>query len=580
MKAKMALAIPSVIKFEPITANPVTANPITYSPPLEAEIARLERALSGLPSPYSLLPARWLAIQLLEGDESLLQEVEPEQRQRITQAVAAGRQSLHPLYEDDVDLALTDERYRFVHGVVEQVMTAPAQQWSVSDRIDRVATNRWLGIPIFFGLMYIVFGLVQNVAAPYLDWVDGVFSGPLAAWATVLLGWLHAPAWLTSLAVDGVMAGVGGVLVFLPGLFVMYLALAAMEDSGYLARAAFVMDRVMGKLGLHGRSFMPMVLGFGCNVPAIYATRAIESRGARLLTGLLIPFMSCSARLPVYVIFGLAFFPRHGNLVIWSLYVIGVLVAGAIGLVLSRTLFRQLPAGILMMEMPPYRWPSPKRVLHYSWQESGSFVRRAGSLILVGTVIFWLLLNLPWGVTDLRQSWFGQASGAVAPVLEPAGFGTWEAGGALLTGMLAKEIVVSTLAQIYVGEDSTSAAAGGSPINVLADLRDIVVGFGAATLEAGKRLLDMLTPGVRLFPQAAGGNDTALMSALRLAFTPLSAFAFLIFVLLYVPCLATVGAQVQEFGWRWAALSVAIALIVPWTLAVLVYQGGLLLGLS
>ena len=552
---------------------------IAYSPPLEAEIAQLEHALAGLPSPYGRLPARWLAIQLLEGDESLLHDMGEANHPRIADAVAASRQRLHPLYEEDVDLAITDERYRFVHGLVEQVLIAPAQQWSASDRIDRVVTNRWLGIPIFFGLMYLVFSLVQNVAAPYLEWVDGVFSGPLTTWAAALLGWLHAPGWLTSLAIDGIIAGVGGVLVFLPGLFVMYLALAVMEDSGYLARAAFVMDRAMSKLGLHGRSFMPMVLGFGCNVPAIYATRTVESRGARLLTGLLIPFMSCSARLPVYVIFGLAFFPRHGNLAIWTLYMLGIVVAGAVGLVLSRTLFRHLPPGILMMEMPPYRWPSAKRVLHYTWQESGAFVRKAGSFILIGTVVFWLLLNLPAGTTDLRQSWFGRASSAVAPVLAPAGFGEWQASGALLTGMLAKEIVVSTLAQVYVGEE-TEAAELASPPDLLADLRGIAAGFGAATLEAGKRLADTLTPGVRLFPQAAAGDDTALMSALRRSFTPLSAFAFLVFVLLYVPCLATVGAQVQEFGWRWAALSVAIMLVVPWVLAILVYQGGLLIGLS
>ena len=557
---------------------------IAYSPSLEAEIAQLEEAVAGLPGPYAQMPPRWLAIQLLEGEESLLHVLDQDARRRVAEAAEAARQRLYPLYEEDVDLAITDERYRFVHGVVEQVLTAPAQQWSASDRIDRVVTNRWLGIPIFFGLMYVVFSLVQNVAAPYLDWVDGVFGGPLTTWVTALLSWMRAPEWLISLATDGIIAGVGGVLVFLPGLFIMYLALATMEDSGYMARAAFVMDRAMGKLGLHGRSFMPMVLGFGCNVPAIYATRTIENRGARLLTGLLIPFMSCSARLPVYVIFGLAFFPRHGNLAIWLLYMLGVAVAGGVGLVLSRTLFRNLPPGILMMEIPPYRWPSVKRVLHYSWQESGAFVRKAGTFILAGTVVFWLLLNMPPGTTDMRQSWFGQASSAVAPVLAPAGFGEWQAGGALLTGMLAKEIVVSTLAQVYVGEGAEGAEEADeapSP-DVLAGLADIVTGFGAATLEAGRNLLDMLTPGVPLFEELAQeeGSDTALMAALRRSFTPLSAIAFLVFVLLYVPCLATIGAQAQEFGWRWAALSVAITLVVPWTLATLVYQGGRLIGLG
>ena len=396
-----------------------------------------------------------------------------------------------------------------MHGVVEQVLTAPAQQWSASDRIDRVVTNRWLGIPIFFGMMYLVFSLVQNVAAPSLDWVDGVFGGPLTAWVTALLGWMRAPEWLISLATGGIIAGVGGVLVFLPGLFIMYLALAAMEDSGYMARAAFVMDRAMGKLGLHGRSFMPMVLGFGCNVPAIYATRTIENRGARLLTGLLIPFMSCSARLPVYVIFGLAFFPRHGNLAIWLLYMLGVAVAGGVGLVLSRTLFRNLPPGILMMEMPPYRWPSVKRVLHYAGQESGAFVRKAGTFILAGTVVFWLLLNMPPGTTDMRQSWFGRASSAVAPVLAPAGFGEWQAGGAP-PGMLAKKWFRP--GAVYVARGG-GGGADERQARTLTSRLGGYRGFGGYA-EAGRSLLDMLTPACHYSRVGQEeGTDTALMVA-------------------------------------------------------------------
>lgn len=557
---------------------------VRYSPLLEAEVSNLEEILNGLPSVRERLPVRWLAIQLLEGDDSILREgmledVDAEARQVLAEAVAISNERLRRRYGEDADLAVTDERYQYVHGVVQEVLTTPEHDWSPSDRIDRVVTNRWLGIPIFLVLMYFVFSLVQNVSAPYLDYVDGVISGPLTGWAVALLNWVRAPAWFISLITDGIIAGVGAVLVFLPGLIVMYLSLAVLEDSGYLARAAFVMDRGMSKLGLHGRSFMPMLLGFGCNVPAIYATRSIESRSARLLTGLLIPFMSCSARLPVYVIFGLAFFPRNGSIAIMALYLLGILVAAAVGLVLSRTVFRDAPAGILMMEMPPYRWPSPKRVFRYAWNESGAFVRKAGSFILAGTVVFWILLNLPWGTTDLQKSWFGQVSGAVAPVLEPAGFGEWEATGALLTGMLAKEIVVSTLGQVYVGEAGATAEAVAPP-SLLQGVGEIAVGFVAATVDAGKQLLETFTPGITLFGEQAAGQDTALTVALQQAFTPLSAFAFLVFVLLYVPCLATIGAQIQEYGWQWALLSVGIMLIVPWMLATLIYQGGLLIGLG
>jgi ferrous iron transport protein B len=258
--------------------------------------------------------------------------------------------------------------------------------------------------------------------------------------------WLHAPAWLTSLLIDGVVAGVGGVLVFLPGLFVMYFLLAVMEQSGYLARAAFVMDRFMSKAGLHGKSFIPMILGFGCNVPAIYATRTIEKREARILTGLLIPFMSCSARLPVYLIFGLAFFPQHANLVIFSLYLLGIVVAAGIGLLLSRLLFRGETVSILVMELPDYHLPTLKSLLRYAKSQSGAFVKNAGTLIVAFSTILWFLLNLPWGVQDARQSYFGVVSAGVAPVLAPAGFDTWEASGSLVTGLVAKEVVVSTLA--------------------------------------------------------------------------------------------------------------------------------------
>ncbi|MEZ4641466.1 MAG: ferrous iron transport protein B [Chloroflexota bacterium] len=553
---------------------------VRYSANLEAEIKSLERLIETLPQINGRYPSRWLAIQLLEGDIRLFAEWGEAEQGVLETAVAAAHTRLQAHYGDDVDLALTDERYLFVHELVEQVLTAPREQWSLSDRIDRIVTNRWLGIPIFMALMYLVFNLVQNVSTPYLDWVDGVISGPLTEWTIAVFTFLHAPGWFISLLTDGILAGVGGVLVFLPGLLVMYLALAVLEDTGYLARAAFVMDQLMSKLGLHGRSFVPMILGFGCNVPAIYATRTIESRPARILTGMLIPFMSCSARLPVYVVFGLAFFPRSGDLVIWSLYLMGIVIAALVGLVLSRTIFKHEVAGILVMEMPAYRWPSPKRVLQYTWHESASFVRKAGSFILVGTAVFWLLLHLPWGVTDVRQSWFGRASGAVAPILAPAGFGEWQASGALLTGLLAKEMVVSTLSQVYVGEDGGGEAETAVSAFSWSQVGDIVVGFGAATLDAGKQLLETLTPGITLFPNDEDGTGAELTLALRRSFTPLSAFAFLVFVLLYIPCIATIGAQIQEYGWRWALLSVIIMLIVPWTLAVIVYQGGQLFGLA
>jgi ferrous iron transport protein B len=387
---------------------------------------------------------------------------------------------------------------------------------------------------------------------------------------------LNAPDWLLSLTVDGVLAGVGGVLVFFPGLFTMYFCLAILEQSGYLARAAFVMDRVMSKIGLHGKSFIPMILGFGCNVPAIYATRTIEKRESRLLTALLIPFMSCSARLPVYIVFGLAFFPTNANLIILGMYMTGIVVAALVGLILSRTLFKGHTLSILVMELPSYGFPPMKSVFITARDQSREFIRKAGTLIVGFSLILWFLLNMPWGVTDPQESFYGKVSTGIVPILEPAGFGKWEASGALVTGMVAKEIVVSTLAQVYHIPLEVDTA---DDFSFWADAQNLLFGLGEAILQAGQELLEVFTPGISLFPEEeSNGENVALSQALQRAFTPLSAISFLLFVLLYVPCVATIGAQRQEFGWKWAAVSVAITLVVPWMISVSVYQLGSLFG--
>ncbi len=551
-----------------------------YGDAIEAEIERLAAAAAACPELAQQFQPRWLAIQLLEGDDSLLANAPAEERAHLHKALAESRGRLQRLHGDDLDIVITDRRYHFVRDLVQDVLRAPARSATPSDKMDRILTHRWLGVPIMLALMYLVFSLVQTVSAPYLDWIDGVVSGPLSRWTAALFTLLQAPEWLNRLVAEGVIAGVGGVVVFLPGLLVMFFSLAFLEASGYMARAAFVMDRAMNAIGLQGQSFMPMMLGFGCNVPAIFATRTIENRGARLLTGLLIPFMSCSARLPVYVIFGLAFFAQYASIVIWGLYVFGILVAGLLGALLSRTVFRGASASAMVMEMPPYRWPTPRELWQVTWQQTSAFLRRAGTFILLVSVVFWLLLNLPWGVTDQRQSAFGRMSVTIAPLFEPAGFGDWQASGALLTGMLAKEAVVSSLSQLYLGEAAEPVAEPEGAPSLLADVREIGLSFAAATVQTGKALLEVLTPGVTLFESEAQPQDTALTRALRNQYSPLAALAFVVFVLLYVPCMATIGAQIQEYGWPWAGLSVLIMFAVPWLVAVAIYQGGLLLGLG
>ncbi len=551
--------------------------PPPFDPPIEDAITTLAAAIAAQPDLARRYPPRWLAIQLLEGDEELLGLLAAADHAPIAAALAASRDRLRQTYGDDIDLAIAEARYRQARAAVARAVRQPATPVvTFSERVDRVVTHRILGIPIFLALMYLVFNLVQNVSAPYLDWIDGLFSGPLTRWAVALLALLHAPAWITALTVDGIIAGVGSVLVFVPGLLVLYLALALLEDSGYLARAAFVMDRALGALGLHGKSFIPLILGFGCNVPAVYATRTIENRSARVLTGMLIPFMSCSARLPVYVVFGMALFPQNADLVIWAMYLVGIVVAAAAGLVLSRTVFAGAGRGAFVLELPPYRLPSLPTVWRQAWQHTAGFIRKAGTIILAVSVALWLLLNLPWGVSDPCDSAFGQASSTLAPLFAPAGFGTWQAAGALVTGVMAKEVVVSTLAQIYAGQADEPESADTTTVGD--DLAGVAGGFGLATVEAGKRLLDALTPGVTLFPEEGEPEETVLSQALRTAFTPLAGIAFLLFVLLYVPCVATIGAQAQEFGWRWASLSLVMTLVLPWTVATLVYQAGRLLG--
>jgi len=357
-------------------------------------------------------------------------------------------------------------------------------------------------------------------------------------------------------------------------LLILYFFLALLEDSGYMSRAAFVMDRFMRVVGLHGKSFIPMILGFGCAVPAIYATRTIASRRDRILTALLVPLMSCSARLPVYVVFGLAFFGSHAGTVIWAMYALGILIAMLSGMVFTRTLLKPDASSAFVLELPPYRQPSLKSVLIHMWENTREFVRKAGTVIFAASVIMWLLLNLPWGVTNQRDSYFGIVSGAISPAFAPLGFDNWETGGALVTGFIAKEIVVSTMSQIYIGGETAQPV---QSTTLSEDLTSIVQGFVKATVNSGRILLNII-PGVHLVDPEKEAENTALSNALREHFTPLSAVAMLVFVLLYVPCIATLGAIKHEFGTSWAVTSAVYQTAVAWVAAFIVYQGGKLLG--
>jgi len=591
---KSSLTLPSHPAAVP--AAPMTSTAMRYDSPIEAAISQISAVLATHTTLATQYPPRWLAIQLLEGDEGLttLVQATPNSTALLEQ-VASHRTTLSAHYNDDLDVVLADQRYRFVHQVVQHTLTRPAAPAAtISDRIDQIVTHKWFGIPIFLMLMWIVFKLTTDVSAPMLDWVDGVISGPITAWSIALLGTLGlGGTWFESLVVDGVIAGVGGVLVFVPVLFALYFALALLEDSGYMARAAFVMDRLMRALGLHGKSFLPMIVGFGCNVPAIYATRTLERQQDRILTGLLVPFMSCSARLPVYVLLAAIFFPAHTGLVVFSLYLLGILVAILLGIILKHTLFKSSEQIPFILELPPYRMPTLQSIWRQMWERTAAFVRKAWTIIMATSIVVWLLIALPvrgtgsFAATEMDDSAFAAVSGSIAPIFAPLGFGSWEASGALLTGFVAKEVVVSTMSQIYAveAEAADEADAAGATLSVVDGLTEIVTSFGTAALDTLKAI--PLIIGINLADGEAEEEPTALMGALQDSFEQtsgghgaLAALAFMVFVLLYTPCMTVIAAARQEFGNMWMWVSIIGQLGLAWLVALIVFQIGRLLGLG
>ncbi|HAX71183.1 MAG TPA: ferrous iron transport protein B, partial [Anaerolineae bacterium] len=367
---------------------------LDYGGKLEREIANMTEAFAEHKLDTGHYPSRWLAIKLLEADADVLEHVRTlPNGGAVIELARQSSEKLKSWLGDDVDMLVADRRYGFINGIVRQALKRPhMDRVTLTDRIDDIVTHKWLGLPIFFAMMYIMFRLVIDVSAPFLDWTDAVINGPIASWFASLLDLAAAPAWIHSLVVEAVIGGVGGVLVFVPGLLILYFFLALLEDSGYMSRAAFVMDRFMRVVGLHGKSFIPMILGFGCAVPAVYATRTIASRRDRVLTALLVPLMSCSARLPVYVVFGLAFFGSSAGTVIWAMYALGILVAMLAGMVFTRTILKPDVSSAFVLELPPYRNPAFKSVLIHMWENTREFVHKAGTVILYASLVMWVLL--------------------------------------------------------------------------------------------------------------------------------------------------------------------------------------------
>ncbi|MEA2037452.1 MAG: ferrous iron transport protein B [Nanoarchaeota archaeon] len=503
-------------------------NKITYGAEIEEHITQLENIVKNSISIKKNLTPKWIALKLLEKDKQVIEKISMLKNGKDVLKKAEGIQKhLIQVFGEDVDAAIADSRYGFIAGLTAESVEKPRiDKITRSDYIDKVVTNRFLGIPIFLAVMYLMFQITFSVAAPLMGWIDGFF-GFLAEHLTNIISALNGPEWLVSLVADGIIGGVGSVIIFLPNILLLFLIISFLEDSGYMARAAFIMDKVMHKIGLHGKSFIPMLLGFGCNVPAIMATRTLESKKDRILTILINPFMSCGARLPVYILFVSAFFTRNQGMVIFSLYLLGILVAIFMGLIFKKTLLKGLSSPFVM-ELPPYRLPTIKGTLIHMWERGKVFMIKAGTIIFSVVLVIWFLGSVPFGVEyGSEQSVIGMIGKAISPVFQPLGFGTWQASVALIFGVLAKEVVVGTLGTLY------------------------------------------------------GVAEGGLGQVLAQTFTPLTAYAFMVFTLLYVPCAAALAAikrETNSWGWMW--FSAVYLTAVAWIGAFIVYQGGLLLGLG
>jgi len=497
--------------------------------PLHIDYAELEesiRAFEGFLTQHHIdtgLPQRTTAIKILENDPDILKVAQADGRHSEVSRIAHDAERRCAA---DTESFIMERRYAYLKGLATECVRRHLtihQRFTISDKIDKVVTNRFIGIPIFLGFMYGLFSLVFVVGEPMVNAIDRSFEF-LAGRAAELIATAGLPAWCMSLVSDGIIAGVGSVLVFLPYILLLFLGITFLEHSGYLARAAFIMDRVMHALNLHGKSFIPMLLGFGCNIPAILATRTLESEKDRIITVLIVPLMSCSARLPVYTLFAAALFPRHRGLVVFSLYLLGVVLAVIMARIFKKVLFKG-ESSALVMELPPYRLPNIKHLAVHMWLMAWLFIKKAGTVIFAAVIVLWILASLPAGVEyGSPESIIGGIGRHLAPLFKPAGFGFWQAGVALVSGIVAKEVVVGTLGTLY------------------------------------------------------GAEGAGLTAVLQQQFTPLSGYAFLVMTLIYIPCIAAIAVIRQETNWRWAGVAVGYTLALGWMVSVGVYQIGSALG--
>ena len=536
---------------------------IDYGAKIEAAIVEVTEALQNLT--HVKFPIRWLAVKLLENDTEVQASLlKIEGGSAVAAIVARVRNKTAVLLGEELEIAMAEARYRVVADIVaEFVDSSGRQEQTVSDRIDRVLTHRVLGLPLFFGIMWLLFNVVFTVGEIPQGWIEDAVK-----WFSDLVSANLAEGELRSLLVDGIIGGVGSVLTFLPSILLLFFGIALLEDTGYMARAAFVMDRVMRAVGLHGKSFIPLLLGFGCSVPAVMGARTLENKSDRMVTILVSPLMSCSARLPVYTLLIAAFFSENvAGSVLFSIYFLGISLAILMALVFRKWMFPGASEPFIM-EMPPYHLPTLRSIAIHMWERSILYLKKAGTLILAASILIWFITNYPANVEyskdydaakgqiteqydevaakpllaqldqeqageKLALSYAGQFGHFIEPVIKPLGF-DWKMGVGLVSAVAAKEVLVSTLATIYsvgdVEEDSQSL-------------------------------------------QEALAADAA--------FSPLVAFSLMVFTLIYSPCLAVLAVVRRETNsWKWPAFSFVYSTTLAWIMSFVVYQGGRLLGLQ
>jgi ferrous iron transport protein B len=514
---------------------------ISYGATIEASIASVQREIMSSGLATGRIRSRYLAVKLLEGDYAVTGMLsgagEPD---RLLSYCARERDKLSKAYGENADALIADARYGFIAGALAETLTGGARQTGAGSRDpDHVLTHRIWGYPIFLAFLFIMFQTTFVVGSIPMEWIESGVSS-LGA----LAGSLMPEGSLRDLMTDGIIAGVGGVIVFLPNILILFFFISLMEDTGYMARVSFIMDKLMHRIGLHGKSFIPLLMGFGCNVPAIMATRTLENRKDRIMTMLIAPFMSCSARLPVYVLIISAFFDKRQGLVLFSVYLTGILLAILVALILKKTIFagKDVP---FVMELPPYRIPSIRNTVRHMWFNAKQYLHKMGSIILVASVIIWALSYFPrleegTRVERLENSWIGRAGHFVEPVVRPLGF-DWKLGVSIVTGLAAKEVVVSTMGVLYQGDDPGESGTAG-----LSDrLREQEYTTGR---HAGEKV-----------------------------FTPWVAIGFMLFVLIYFPCVAVIAAIRKESTNGWALFSMFYTTALAWLVAFVVNQAGKLL---